>query len=114
MFGFHYLIFNLLSCLAFLSPINGVDTFAIQESSFEVVITTGTHQSPAIIELGTFLNPIIDSSQTNELPVANPFNRALETPAVSYEAKLLYLEIGNSIDLELTTTAIIFPFHCFT
>lgn len=114
MFGFHYLIFNLLTWLAILSPVTEVDTFAMPPSSFEVVITTGTHQSPAIIELGSYVNPIIDSSQTNELPTTNHFNKALEGPVVSYDAKLLYLEIGNAIELELTTTTIIFPFHCFT
>jgi hypothetical protein len=26
----------------------------------------------------------------------------------------LYFNIGNTIELELTSTALIFPFHCFT
>src|SRR5690606_10625299 len=103
MFGFHYLIFNLLTWLAFLSPVTEGDAFAMPQSSFEFVISTGTHQSPAIVELGSYVNPIIDSSQTSELPPANYFNKALEGPVVSYDAKLLYLEIGNAIELELTT-----------
>lgn len=114
MFGYHYLILNLFTWLAFLSPSNELEMVAIPPSSFEEVVTTDHKQSPAVIELGSYLNEIIDSSQNIELPLANYFNKIYGTFKVSYRSKLLYFQIGNAIELELTSTSIIFPFHCFT
>lgn len=114
MFGYHYLILNLFSWLAFLSPPHEVGADALPQSSFEVVITTEHKQSPAVIELGSYLNEILDSSQNVKLPSANQFYKIQEASTVSYESILLYFQIGNAIELELTSTSIIFPFHCFT
>lgn len=114
MFGYHYLIFNLFSFLVFLSPQNEVQSDAFSQVSFEVVISTEHRQSPAVIELAVALNEIIELSHTIKLPSADPFYQIQETLYSSYESKLLYFQIGNAIDLELTRTSIIFPFHCFT
>ena len=113
MFGYQ-LILNIFSWLAILSPQNNAGTIANHQTAYEVVISTGHKQSPAVIELGSYLHPIIDTSQNSELPVAFPYSRTHETNLESYESQLLYFQIGNAIELELTSTAIIFPFHCFT
>ncbi len=114
MFGYQYLILYLFSWLVFISPQVESEHNAIPQTSFELVITGSNEQSPAIIELGSNLNQMIDTSQTIKLPFAKHFSKPLEAHAISYEPKLLYLQIGNAIDLELTTTSIIYPFHCFT
>ncbi|MEZ4792190.1 MAG: hypothetical protein R2783_01550 [Gelidibacter sp.] len=114
MFGFHYLILNLFSWFAFLSPQNELGTGAMPQSSFEVVISAGHKQSPAVIELGSYPIELLDTSQNSKLPFVCPFDGVQKANNIAYEPKLLYYQIGNAIELELTSTTIIFPFHCFT
>lgn len=84
------------------------------QSSFEVVITSDHHQSPAIIELISVPNQLLDTSQNSKLPFVRPFDGIESSNPNTYESKLLYFNIGNAIELKLKTTTIIFPFHCFT
>lgn len=114
MFGYQYLILNLFAWMAFLSPQNELGPVALQAPSYEVVISTGHKQSPAVIEMGSYLNELIEASQNGELPIARPFDGNQEEIAIAFEPTMLYFQIGNAIELELTSTSIIFPFHCFT
>ena len=114
MFGFQSLILNLFAWLVLLVPQDFVGTQAVLPTSHEDVITIGHHKSVAIVELISNVNPILDTAQDNKLPQHHLFTNILLVKAVDYEPRLLYFNIGNAIDLQLNSTTIIFPFHCFT
>ncbi|MEZ4801740.1 MAG: hypothetical protein R2797_03135 [Gelidibacter sp.] len=114
MFAFQSLILNLFTWLTFLLPSQVQEHKPLVSLANDEVISTGQHQSPAIIELTSYLNQLLDTSQDTNLPFAKPFDKIQQPNFVAYEPRLLYFQIGNSIELELTSTTIIFPFHCFT
>ncbi len=113
MFGHAYLILKLFLLLTFLSPQTNIATVVAPKTSFEVVITSGHQNSPAIVELISLPNQLIDTSQTSKLPIVRPFDGIQTANPVTPESQL-YFKIGNAIELKLNTTTIIFPFHCFT
>jgi hypothetical protein len=114
MFGHHFLIQNLFYFLAFLSPQVPMEAGEMPQSSFEVVITIGHHQSSGIIELISLPNQLVKTSQNIKLPFVPPFEEIQGTNLHTYRPKLLYFNIGDTLELELTSTVLIFPFHCFT
>lgn len=114
MFGFHYVIFNLLMGLTFLVPRHTAALNVGHTVTTEEIITSAHHQSYAVIELGFDFNQLVNTSKTSKLPFPNHSDAELSIHSVTYAAKLLYFHIGNAIELELTSTTIIFPFHCFT
>lgn len=114
MFGFHYLILNFLMGLAFLVPQSNAAHKVGHTFTPEVIITTGHDQSQAVIELGYEINQLLNTAKTSKLPIPSNIDAELYINVVAYAPKLLYFHIGNAIELELTSTSIIFPFHCFT
>ncbi len=114
MFGHHFLILNLFYLLTFLSPEAPLAASEIPQTSFEVVITEGHPQNHAIIELISFQNQLQKTSQTFKLPFVFPPKEVQGALHISDVPKLLYFNIGDTIELGLTSTTIIFPFHCFT
>ena len=83
-------------------------------SGNKAIITTNDYKGAAILESGFYQYQIVDSSQNSKLPFARFFETQTRTFANFCEKELLYFSIGNSIDVEFTSTTIIFPFHCFT
>ena len=114
MFGFQSMIFNLLTWLAVLVPQETVIDQYVQRSISGDIITAGHIKSPAIVELISNVNQLLDNtSQDSKIPEIGT-SHTYRQDIVLYEPTLLYFHIGNAIELELTSTAIIFPFHCFT
>lgn len=114
MFAFQSLILNLFTWLTVLLPSQVQEHKPLVSSANDEVITTGHQQSAAIIELTSYFNQLLDTSQDTNLPIVRTFDRVQQPIACAYESRLLYFQIGNAIELELTSTTIIFPFHCFT
>lgn len=113
--GFHILIFNLFAWLLLLSPQEAISNTVLPAYADEVTTTSEDHQPiQDVIELGSRLIQIFDTSQNNKLPLIRSCDKDQRETIVSYEPKLLYLPIGNAIELQLSSTTIIFPFHCFT
>lgn len=113
--GFRFLVFHLFACLAFLSPHDSVGFSVWESSSVEVISATDDHQhAPDLIEVGSQIIQIFDTSQNSKLPFVRFSDTSQKVISIDYASKLLYLQIGNAIELHLTTTTIIFPFHCFT
>jgi hypothetical protein len=73
-----------------------------------------TNEKALIIDSYLELNQANWSLKTFKTPYTHPNNKLKQPKAESYNYKLNYLEIGNSITLKLTSRTIIFPFHSFT
>ncbi|MCK7589668.1 hypothetical protein M0G43_03705 [Subsaxibacter sp. CAU 1640] len=114
MFGFKSLILNLFAGLVLMLNQGQATIPHSQGSENEASITTNDYKGAAIIESGTHLYQILDSSQNSKLPFARFFEAQIQASASAHEPTLLYFSIGNAIEVEFTSTAIIFPFHCFT
>lgn len=115
MLGFRYLLSLLFGWLSFPMAQGAVGENTADSQAIEVIIAADSHQNKlAIIDFGEQLHQIIDTSQTPELQVFQQVNKVEHPNATTYAPKLLYYNIGNAIELHLTTTSIIFPFHCFT
>lgn len=114
MFGLHSLILNLFTWLIFLFPQDYLGNKEVLSASAEEVISSWQNPSPAIIELSSFFNQLIEIASDTELPFTKPCDKIHYATVVAFEPKLLYFQIGNAIELQLSSTTIIFPFHCFT
>lgn len=115
MLVFQYIIFNIFTFLVFLSPQDSIDNSEVSDDIVQVISSSGDHQNtPDVVELGLQLHQIFDTSQTPELQFSKQFHKTQQPNARRYTCKLLYFDIGKSIELHLTSTTIIFPFHCFT
>lgn len=113
--GFRFLVFHLFACLALLSPQDSVGYSVWELSAVEVISAADDHQnSPDFIELGSQIIQIFDTSQNSKLPFVRSFDNSQKVITANYAPKLLYIPIGNAIELHLTATTIIFPFHWFT
>lgn len=113
--GFHLFVFHLFAWIALLSPQDSVGFSVWEPSSVEVISAANDHQnSPDLIELGSQIIQIFDTSQNSKLPYVRSFDTLQKVITTDYATKLLYLQIGNAIELHFTATTIIFPFHCFT
>lgn len=113
--GFQLFVFHLFASLALLSPQDSVGFSVWEPSADEVISAADDHQnSTDLIELGSQIIQIFDTSQNSKLPFVRSFDTSQKVIAVDYAPKLLYIQIGNAIELQLTATTIIFPFHCFT
>lgn len=113
MFGHRYLILTLFFFLATLSTKAPLAVSEIVISPFEVVMESEHGPKHAIIELISFPYQLFVTSQSGKLPFAQ-FSKQSQTEPYIHESRLLYFKIGNTIEIGLTSTAIIYPFHCFT
>lgn len=114
MLGFQSLIITLFAGLVLLFNQDHPQVAYPYVHGQEATITTNSQKGTAIIESGLHFYQIFDSSQNSKLPFARFFESQGHFMAHAHRSALLYYSIGNAIDLELTSTMIIFPFHCFT
>ena len=114
MFGFQSLILNLFAGLVLVLNHNQDPIAFSKASRSEATITTNDSKGVAFIESSSYLYQIFESSQNIKLPFERFFETQVQPFASLYDPALLYFSIGNAIDLEFKSTAIIFPFHCFT
>lgn len=115
MLGFKYFICSLFLWLSFGSPqdFNGVSSTI--DSPTEIIAFTKDNHHLALIVDGHFeTHQAHWTVKTFKTPFI-PSNHKVSPPtAETYDFKLLYLEIGKTIPLKLTSSKLIFPFHCFT
>lgn len=90
-------------------------TLSDHETQLDTVISPihKNHQA-LIVEVDFNLNQANWWFKTLKTPFALLNNRALLYNACIYNHRLLYLNIGDTIPLQLTTSKLVFPFHCFT
>lgn len=115
MLGLKTFIFSLCIWLSFSSPIdfNGVNLTI--ESQAEITISTfdSNHQA-LLVENHLEIGQANWSLKTFNLVYDYLSENFKHLQSDSYDYKLLYLEIGDTISLTLTPRVIIFPFHTFT
>ena len=115
MIGVQNLMFILFGWLTLLFPQGSLENRMVFHQDIEIISPVNDHQnSPAIVELSAQLIQVVETSQTPGLQFLSQFHHVNHPNSYSYNPKLLYFEIGEQIDLQLTPRTIIFPFHCFT
>lgn len=115
MVRFNYFHFNLLIGLFLFLPQNIIRTLPNFDNRVEVIYASDDNQkTPLVFDLGIETNQVPFAPKTSKLPMFQYFNRAEHLSYVTHEPKLLYIGIGNAIELKLTSKDIIFPFHFFT
>ncbi len=115
MLGFKYFIFSLFLWLSLTTPpqLHGVPI--IFDSQAELITTSSdiNHQA-LIVDNQLETHRANWSFKTLKIPYTH-FLESIETyNAQKYDYKLLYIEIGDAIPLNLTIRKLIFPFHYFT
>ncbi len=115
MFGFRVFICILLVCLSVVSPQEFSGETSPIESQTELAISSKNgNQSALIVDNHLEVNRVNWSLKTFKIASHYLNNFSKNYNAENYKYKLLYIEIGKTIPLKLTPTAIIFPFHSFT
>ena len=115
MLGLKTFIFSLFICLSFSAPIDFKRVNTTIESQLEVTMSSLENDHQALIVENNFQISQANWSLKSFKLVYNYLSENSNSPkANSYDYKLLYLEIGNTIPLKLTARTIIFPFHFFT
>lgn len=115
MIGAQHLMFILIGWLTLLFPQGSLESRMVFHQDIEIISPANDRQnSPAIVELNAELIQVVETSQAPGLQFLSQFYHVDHPNAYRYESKLLYLSIGEGIDLQLTPKTIIFPFHCFT
>lgn len=90
-------------------------TLSNHETQLDTVISPIHKKYQAlIVEVDFNLHQANWPFKTLKTPVAPLKNRALPYNAGIFNHRLLYFNISNTIPLQLTTSKLIFPFHCFT
>ncbi len=115
MLGFKCFICSLFLWLSFYSPQDFNGGYSIIDSQVEKITSSNDNNHQALIVDGHLeTNQANWSFKTFKIPFI-PINDKISLPiAETYDFKLLYLEIGETIPLNLTSSKLIFPFHCFT
>ncbi|SDB26935.1 hypothetical protein SAMN03097699_0406 [Flavobacteriaceae bacterium MAR_2010_188] len=114
MLGFKYFICSLFLGLYFGSPpsVNGVLT-SIDSQTEIISITSDNHHQALFVDRHLETHQANWSFKTFKTPFI-PINDKVSLPtAETYDYKLLYLGIGKTIPLKLTSSKLIFPFHSF-
>ena len=114
MFGFQSLMLNLFAGLVLLLNHGQAPIAHSYSSDNEATISVNDFKGAAIIESGSNLYQIFETPQNSKLPFARFFESKPQLFSNVHKPALLYFSIGNAIDLEFSSTSIIFPFHCFT
>lgn len=115
MLGIKYFICSLFLWLSFGSPQDFNGVFTTIDSHEEIISTTNNNHHQALIVDGHFETHQANwSFKTFKTPFIPSNDKVQQPNAATYDYKLLYLEIGKSIPLKLTSSKRIFPFHCFT
>ena len=115
MFGFRVFICILLVCLSVVSPQEFSGETSPIESQTELAISSNnSNQSALIVDNHLEVNRVNWSLKTFKIASHFLNDTSDNLNADTYQHKLLYIEIGNTIPLKLTPSTIIFPFHTFT
>ena len=115
MLGFKCFIFSFFLWLSFVSPQQFDGTTSVFDSQAENISSSydANHQV-LIFDNQIQTNQADCSLKTFKLPYIHSEEKVKQPNAKTYDYKLLYFEIGNTIPLRLTSRTIIFPFHFFT
>jgi hypothetical protein len=115
MLGFKCLIFSFFLWFPFTTSPHSNEAPYTFDCQTEITNSSNdTNNQALIIDSHLELNQANWSLKTFKTPNTHSNNKLKQPNAETYNYKLNYLEIGNSITLKLTSTAIIFPFHSFT
>jgi hypothetical protein len=115
MLGFKCFVCSLFLWLSFISPQQFDGVTLIADSQAEIISSSNEADHQTIIFDKHFeTNQANWSLKTFKLPYVKSVDKVEQPKAKTYDYKLLYLEIGNSIPLQLTSRTIIYPFHFFT
>ena len=115
MLGLKYFICSLFLWLAFLShpQVDGVEM--VFDGPLEVITPSNDINGQALIVDNHFkTNRAFWSFKTFKPHYLYVVDSVQAPIALTYDYKLLYIEIGNTIPLQFTSTRLIFPFHFFT
>lgn len=113
--GFKIFIFSLFLWLSFASPKDFIGVSSNFDSQTEITISSHDTNDNALI-----VNNHLETNRANwvlktfKIPYPHSNEKFKHSIAKTYDYKLIYLEIGNTIPLKLTSRTIIFPFHFFT
>ncbi|MBP0904026.1 hypothetical protein ACFSKN_09255 [Mariniflexile gromovii] len=115
MLGFKYFICSLFLWLSFSSPQEFYGASSNIDIKVDSITSSNGNKHQALIVDGYLeINQANWSFKTFKIPFIPINYKVLLSIAESYDFKLLYLEIGKNIPLKLTSSTLIFPFHCFT
>jgi hypothetical protein len=115
MLGFKCLIFSIFLWLSFAASPHLNEARSSFDSQTEITNSSNeTNDQALVIDNHLELNQANWSLKTFKTPYTHSSNKLKQPNAETYNYKLNYLEIGNSITLKLTSRAILFPFHSFT
>lgn len=113
--GIKVFICSLFLWLSFASPQPFTGDSSIFDSQAEVITSANhTNNNALIVDNHLETNRANWSIKTFKIPYIQPNVKLKYSIAKTYDRKLIYLEIGNTIPLKLTPRIIIFPFHSFT
>ena len=114
MLGFKCFICSMFLWLLFSSP-QDIGGSSIIDSQVDNITSSNNKKHQTLIVDGHFeTNQATWSFKTFKTPYFSNSLKVSQPTAESYDYKLLYLEIGNSIPLKFTTRRLMFPFHFFT
>ncbi|WP_339658734.1 hypothetical protein [uncultured Polaribacter sp.] len=108
-------IFSLFLWLSFTttSPKNAVNTAFYSQLEIKK-LSNNTNQYALIVDNTLKVNRDNWTLKNFKIPFKLTKNKLKQPIAKTYDYKLNYLSIGETIPLKLTSTTIIFPFHFFT
>lgn len=113
--GFKIFIFSLFLWLSFASPNHSIGVSSNFDSQTEFNISSSdTRNNALIVDNHLETNRANWVLKTFKVPYPHSNEKIKHPIAKTYDYKLTYLEIGDTIPLKLTPRTIIFPFHFFT
>jgi hypothetical protein len=115
MVRFNCFLCSLFMGLFFYLPQSNFGNRVILENQVEITFSSGEIlKNLLVFDSGIESNQTPFSFKTSKLDFVRFFYNTKQSVSETHDHKLLYFVIGSTIDLYLTTTNIIFPFHCFT
>jgi len=96
-------------------PQNFIGSQPVFNNQIEVIYSSHDDQkAPLVFDSGIETNQTPFAFKTSKLQIVQLIRLANQSDHITCEHKLLYFGIGNAIELKLTSTTVIFPFHFFT
>jgi|GEM_PF-3275063 len=113
--GFKIFIFSLFIWLSIASPDKFTGLPSHSDNQTEINISSyGTGDNALLVDNHLETNRANSFLKTFKIPYFHSNDKFKQPIAKTYDSKLIYLGIGNTIPLKLTARTIIFPFHFFT
>lgn len=108
-------IFSLFIWLSISSSLPKIAVNTSFDSKLEIKnLTNNNNQHALIIDNTLKINRENCSLKNFKTPFKHIKNKQKQPIAKSYDYKLIYLSIGETLPLKVTPRTIIFPFHFFT